>query len=173
MAYEEPRATWDKRFKARHYSYRDSAVLTTQVYTSLQTLMLAAQQSPLVYYVFGANARIISRYNWPQQGDYPSLPGPPLLNCYAREVLLLCDEDAWVRIVSVNPVYVRLLVQGYTAAQIMALGVSPVIFETEMPLLSGDYKRYYPSMGYALVFRADTVSGTLYVEAEGNMEGNE
>jgi len=159
LAYEEPRATWDKRFKSRHYSYRDFHLAVTG----------AVPQS----YVFGANARATSRWNWPALGDYPALPGAPTMQCYAREVKVLCTEDCWVMFVSVNPRYIAFLVTGYTAAQIAALGVPATITEIAQFIPADDEITFYPTYGTAIVFYQATASGTIYIWCEGNVEGGE
>ena len=158
---EEPRSTWDKRFKARHYSYRD--------YHSAATGLPAT-------YVFGTNARgpgLVNRWNWPALGDYPTLPGPPAMQCYAREVKVLCTEDCWILFVSVNPRIIPLLATGYTAAQVAALGVPATITEIAQFLPADDEVTFYPTYGVAIVFYQSTVSGTIYIWAEGNAEGGE
>ena len=159
MAYEEPKATWDKRFKARHYSYRDFHTATTG-------------PSPTPY-VFGTNARVTSRWNWPQLGDFPTLPGPPTMQCYAREVKVLCTEDCWILFVSVNPRYIQFLATGYTAAQIAALGVPATITEVAQILPADDETTFYLTYGTVIVFYQNTASGTIYIWCEGNTEGGE
>ena len=161
MAYEEPKATWDKRFKARHYSYRDSHSATTGLPT------------PPATYTFGTNARAISRWNWPALGDYTTLPGAPTMQCYAREVKVLCTEDCWIIFVSMNPRYITLLTTGYTTAQITALGVPATITEVAQFIPADDEITFYPTYGTAIVFYQDTASGTIYISAEGNVEGGE
>lgn len=155
---EEPRATWEKRFFQRHYSYRDYYQTTTSVLTAEQALALFAQQDPSVFYVFGTAAKMISVDNWPN-------------NCYAREVLLYCSQDAWVRLISINPAYVQeAVLQAFTG---VAPTKSQTILEVEMFLPANTYMRFYPTYGYGIVFRADTVAGTLRIWVEGNVEGGE
>lgn len=161
MAYEEPKATWDKRFKARHYSYRDYHSATTGL------------PLPPATYVFGANARLVSRWNWPALGDFPTLPGAPMMQCYAREVKVLCTEDCWIMFISVNPRYVALLATGYTAAQIAALGVPATITEVAEFIPADDETTFYLTYGTAIVFYQATASGTIYIWCEGNVEGGE
>jgi len=158
LAYEEPRATWDKRFKSRHYSYRDYHSATTGAPAS---------------YVFGANARVTSRWNWPTLGDYPALPGAPTMQCFAREVKVLCTEDCWIMFVSVNPRYIAFLTTGYTAAQIAALGVPATITEVAQFMPADEEITFYPTYGTAIVFYQATASGTIYIWIEGNVEGSE
>ena len=176
---EAPLSTWDKRFKQRHYSYRDSQAAPTVVLTALQELGLFAAEAPLpagpwtVYYPFGYNARLISRFNWPNAGDYASGTLVPRGQCYAREVMVYVTQDTWVRFVSLNPAYPILLAQGYSTGRIAAMGVSPVITEVEHFVATGDKDTFYPTYATAIVFRADSVAGTIYVSAEGNVEGGE
>jgi len=159
LAYEEPRATWDKRFKARHYSYRDFHSAATGA-------------APAVY-VFGANAGAVSRWNWPTLGDFPTLPGTPTMQCYAREVKVLCTENCWVIFVSVNPRYIALLVTGYTAAQIAALGVPATITEIAEFIPADEQITWYPTYAVSVAWYQATVPGVIYVWCEGNVEGGE
>lgn len=158
MAYEEFSATWQKRFQSRHYSYRD--------YHSAATGLPAT-------YVFGANARVTSPWNWPALGDYPALPGAPTMQCYAREVKVLCTEDCWIMLISVNPRYIALMATGHTAAQIAVLGVPTTITEIAQFMLADDEVTFYPTYGVAIVFYQSTASGMIYIWAEGNAEGGE
>jgi hypothetical protein len=161
MAYEEPRATWDKRYKQRHYSYRDFHTATTS-------------GSPATY-TFGTNARAISKVNWPAMGDFVGQPGPGALACYGREVEVQCTKDAWVVIVSVNPRYLTMLALGYTATQIAALvpAVPATITEVAMFVPQGSTRTFYPTYGSAIVFYQDSESGTIRIWIEGNVEGTE
>ncbi len=174
---EDPRASWEKRFQQRHYSYRDSHAFATTVLTVLQELGLLAAASPIVLYTFGTNARtdpfIGSIFNWPNAGEYASGTVGPRGQCYAREVMVYVTQDTWVRFISLNPIYLTLLAQGYTVAQIAAMGVSQVITEVEHFVAAGDKDTFFPTYGSAIVFRADTVAGMIYVSAEGNVEGGE
>lgn len=171
---EEFRATWDKRYKQKHYGYRDFHQVATQPVTALQALGLALQSSPLVYYLFGANARVISVNNWPQAGDPIGASGQVrVMSCYAREIMVYCDQDCWVRFISLNPDYIRLISHGYTAAQIAAMGVPSTIMEAEHWIPMNDDVTFNPTLAVAMVFRADTVQGTLNISVEGNVEGTE
>jgi len=187
---EAPESTWDKRFKQRHYSYRDSYPNTldptqpgtTTVLTELAELGLlraevAAGVPGTVYYPFGYNARnhplTGSRFNWPNAGDYASGTVGPRGQCYAREVMVYVTQDTWTRFVSLNPIYLTLLTQSYTAEQIATMGVSPVITEVEHFVAQNDKDTFYPTYGSAIVFRADTIAGMIYISAEGNVEGGE
>lgn len=176
---EEPRATWDKRFKARHYSYRDCHTVATTVTVELLALaqalasLAAGQVSTALLYVFGANARLtlnpytLALPTGPQ--GYGAIAWP--IQCYAREVKVLCTEDAWVKFVSLNPEYLRqATVQSLTK---VAPTAPQLIFEKEMFLPADDEITFYPTYGYALVFRGNTASGALYLWAEGNTEGDE
>jgi len=166
--FEAPQSTWDKRFKARHYSYRDFHRVTTSVLTEVEALALFARNDASVYYAFGTNARAIHVDNWPQLGDWTIA-----MTCYARKVAVKCTQDVWVRLVSLNPRYLTLLAQGYTASQISGMGVSQTILEVEQLVDANDLMTFYPTYGVAIVFRADSVAGTLKIYAEGNVEGAE
>ena len=205
---ESPQATWDKRFKQKHYSYRDSypdpldatQTGTTMVLTATQALALFATQAALaipgtVYYPFGYNARnwttVVpaltaagvagSRFAWPQgpqpplfaeaTRDYASGTVGPRGQCYAREVLVYVTEDTWIRFISLNPIYLTLLAQGYTAAQIAAMSVPQAITEVEHFIAKRDKDTFYLTYGTAIVFRADSAAGTIYLAIEGNVEG--
>jgi len=157
---EEPRSTWDKRFKARHYSYRD-------FHTAATGAVPAA-------YVFGANARLMSKWNWPTLGDW--LGSRP---CFAREVKVLCTEDCYVMFVSLNPVYLKLIGQGYTDHQILN-GLTPLkeavpATITEVPefMPADEQITWCPTYGVRIVYYQATVAGTIYIWAEGNTEGGE
>lgn len=156
---EEPRSTWDKRFKARHYAYRDFHAAVTAAVPAT--------------YVFGTNARAVSRRNWPIAGDYASGSLVPRQQCYAREVMVRCTEDCWVALTCINPEYLILLAQGHTAAQIAALSVPQTITEVAQPVPAGDYIRLFPTYGYAVTFYQDTASGAIMIWVEGNVEGGE
>ena len=162
MAMEELRGTWDKRFKQRHYSYRDS-------HHSPTTLVPSA-------YTFGTNARLISPMNWPASTDFINRGDGTILTrmqCYAREVMVYVTQDTWVRFISLNPVYLILLAQGYTATQIAAMGVTATLTEVEHFIAQNEKDTFYPTYGVAIVFRADSVAGEIYISAEGNVEGSE
>ena len=175
MSLEEPKATWDKRYKQRHYAYRDFHQVTTTVLTSVQALALAAQQNPSVYYVFGTNAKNTAPITFPS--GVTINPSATALNwptgCYGREVMVNCDQDVWVRLVSMNLMYLILKAQGLTDAQIAKKGVPKTIMEMEQFIPSGDYIRFYPTLGVAIIFRANTLSSTLNIWVEGNMEGTD
>jgi len=180
--FEDSEATWDKRFKQRHYSYRDSHSATTLVLIELQELGLLAAEAVAgvpgtVYYPFGYNARndaiTGSIFRWPHLGDYASGTVGPRGQCYARQVSVYVTQDTWIRFVSLNPIYLTLIAQGCTVAQIAAMGVSQIITEVEHFIATNARDTFYPTYGSAIVFRADTVQGTIHISAEGNVEGGE
>ncbi len=191
--YEAPEATWDKRFKQKQYSYRDSQDAATVVLTELQSLALFAAETLLpagpwmVYYPFGYNARnwttgipaltnagiAGSKFAWPNIGEYASGTLAPRGQCFARNVMIYVTEDTWIRFVSLNPIYPTLLAQGYTAAQITGMGVPQFITEVEHFVAEGDKDTFFPTYGTAIVFRADAAAGMIYISAEGNVEGGE
>ena len=185
----------------KHYSYRDSHSAATVLFTTIpvppftpeaQSLALAAAQAltnapGTVYYPFGYNARTNaltgSKFRWPYgpqpprfaeaTGDYASGTIIPRAQCYAREVLIYVTEDTWIRFISLNPIYLTLLAQGYSFERIVNLGVPQFITEVEHFVAAGDKDTFYPTYGTAIVFRADTVAGTIYITIEGNVEGGE
>ena len=200
---EAPSSTWEKRFMQRHYSYRDSnypsgpnttvlfAGTAPQIQAQLMALYAAEVQLPdgpwTVYYPFGYNARnwttgipalttaglTGSQFNWPNYEEYASGIINPRNQCYAREVMVYVTEDTWIRFVSLNPVYTNFIVQLYTAQQIAAMGVPQVNTEVEHFVAADDKDTFYPTYGVAMLFRADSVSGSIYISAEGNVEGGE
>lgn len=198
---ESPESTWEKRFMQKHYSYRDSHSAATVLFApsppapispEAQSLALFAAQAALavpgtVYYPFGYNARnwtsgiaaltnagiVGSRFAWPNMGEYASGTLGERGQCFAREVLVYITEDTWIRFISLNPIYLTLLAQGYTAAQIVAMGVPQVITEVEHFMAKRDKDTFYPTYGTAIVFRADSAVGTIRIAIEGNVEGGE
>lgn len=183
MAYEEPRATWEKRYFQTHYVYRDGHAPTALVLPAVTALgmalagIAAGNTSTTVYYAFGTNARLISKANWPASGDVvsssPYITAP--MSCYARRVTVWCDQNAWIRLVSVNPQYVKLSTLGYSAAKLSAMGVSPIIVETENYVLANSTMpiAFYPAYAVGIIFRADTVQGNMRINIEGNVEGSD
>jgi len=173
---EEPRSTWEKRYKQRHYAYRDSHQVATALSdenTSLALVLLALAQGqapPAAFsYVFGTNARAkinpltgvaFDRVNWP-------------LNCYAREVLVHCTQACFISLISLNPAYVReATLQAFT-------GIAPtsaqLIFEEPQPILANSWVRFYPTYAYGVIFwfPVGGVSGTLTMLIEANVEGTD
>lgn len=174
---EKFEATWQKRFMQGHYSYRDSHVVATQVLTEAQAAALAlvaigaGQASTVAYYVFGTNARAkLNPFAVPPFSQpYGAILWPA--SCYAREVKFYCDQDAYVSIVSVNPDYLKeATIHAYTKVVPTA---PQLLFEAEQPLPMGEQITFSPTYGYSVVFRAATVSGTLSMWVEGNVEGGE
>ncbi len=195
---EAPDSTWEKRFMQRHYSYRDSHSAETVLFLGTaqqiqaQLLALFATQAALavpgtVYYPFGYNARnwatIVpaltaagvagSKFAWPNTGEYASGTLGERGQCFAREVMVYVTEDTWIRFVCLNPIYLTLLAQSYTAAQIAAMGVPMVITEVEHFVAQNAMITFKPTYGTAIVFRADSATGMLYISIEGNVEGGE
>lgn len=173
---EDPRATWEKRFHQTHYSYRDFHQVNTQVLAELVAVGLASQTPPsaLVYYLFGTNARAgigagPTPQNWPLYGDHAYVGGA---GCYARRAMILCTENAWIRFISLYPEYLRqatLLASG----GITRTTVSRSIMEEEMYVPANTLLTFNPTYGIAIIFRADTLIGSLNIWIEGNVEGTE
>jgi len=186
-----PASAWEGRLMADHYSYRDSHSRATRLFVPIpvppyipeaQELALlqteaAAGVPGTVYYPFGYNARndplIGSIFRWPNFGEYASGTTAPRGQCYARTVMVTATQDTWIRFISLNPIYLTLIAQAYTAAQIAVMGVTQTITEVEQFIGAGDIITFYPTYGIALVFRADTIAGTIYISVEGNVEGGE
>ena len=164
---EEFRATWDKRYKQAHYGYRDFAAVATMVLPSATALGMGLAQNALVYYSFGANAQLVVNLATGIPYGVANYPA----NCYARDVLFLCTQNAWVRFISVNPEYAKqVIAQALTKVVPTA---SPVIVEAEEYIPQGGFMRFHPTMAVAMIYRADTVMGTLDAWIEANAEGSE
>jgi len=180
-------STWEKRFMQQHYSYRDSHSATTVLFVppafaEAQELALLATEAAAgvpgtVYYPFGYNARnnalTGSIFRWPNAGEYASGTQAPRGQCYARSVMITVTQDTWIRFISLEPIYLTLVAQSYTAAQIAAMGVLQTITEVEQFIGAGSLVTFYPTYGVSIVFRAATVAGMIYISAEGNVEGDE
>ena len=164
---EDLRATWDKRYKQAHYTYRDFAAVTTLVLPQLTALGMGLLQNPLVYYLFGANARLVT--NLATMQPYGTVNYPT--NCYARDILFLCTQNAWVRLLSVNPEYAKQVIAQQLTKTVPS--ASPVIVEAEEYVPMGGFMRFHPTMALAMIYRADTVAGALNVWIESNSEGSE
>jgi len=193
---EKYSATWQKRFMQKHYSYRDYHTVQTTVLTetqlnaliiqNLEAILLGGNPVPSVYYRFGDNARTDTLMNsltqlygsnpayylWPRLND-PFGPGNKFPgNCYAREIKVTCNQDAWIRMVSVNPEYLRQATQQALEA-ITVTTAPPLLIEKEQELPQDEEITFYPTYGYGIFFRADSVAGTLMMWIEGNVEGTE
>ncbi len=165
--YEEPRASQDKRFKARHYSYRDFVSATTTAVP--------------VSYTIGTTARAVNARNWPMLGDTRLSTEIPAQNTYARSIMVQCTQDAWIIISSINPRYIRLyvryLAEGLSVAQSVARlagqGISLTITETPMFIPQVAILTFRPTLGAAVTYYMNTVTGTIRLWIEGNTEGSE
>lgn len=160
MSYEENLSTWDKRFKQRHYSYRDF---------HREVTVVGSSSDDYSSYVFGTNARAINFRNWPRSTDYATA-----VDVYAREIKLVCTvQDCWFRFVCLNPRYLTLLNQGYTATEITDMGVTQYITEVWQQLLAEDEVTFYPTYGYSIDFYYAVAGANIYIYVEGNAEGGE
>jgi hypothetical protein len=177
-------ATWEKRFFQNHYSYRDTQRASTVVLTELQSLALLASEAVAgvpgtVYYPFGYNARnnafTGTRFRWPAIGDYAVVAGSigQRGQCFANSVTVSVTEDTWIRLMCIEPVYGILVIGGFNATQIAAMGVTQTITEVEQFIGAGDTLTLSPTYGFAVVFRADSVAGTIDIKVEGNVGGGE
>lgn len=173
--FESTQASFDKKYKQRHYGYRDFTEVTTLVISSAEALARYLAGTANAYYVIGTNARAVSNYNWPHLNDWrnANIPGIDGMPCYAREILFLCDQNAWVRVISLNPVYTRLISQGKSAGYIASLNISQYITEVEQYIPANEFIRLFPTLAHGIVFRADTIQGTLDIWLEGNVEGDD
>ena len=190
---EEPYWTTQKRFLDKHYSYRDSLEATTQVLNVLQLATLNALIAriktsyttipaiPLqvlgvatrygIYYTFGTNAQAIDMHAWPYAGDKIG-PSQSAFQTYAKEVSIICTQAAYVRLVSLNPEYLRLAAK---AAYIKGpINVPQYNIEVEQYVAANNQPlTLKPTYGLGIIYRAATVAGTLHVAIEGNVEGHE
>ena len=179
--YEEPKASYEKRFFASHYSYRDYYSTTTGPDPTATTAS----------YIFGAAARAVNARNWPRATNHSTVPPvagdargtgePPAQNTYANTVMVQCTEDAFIIITSMSPRYIRLylkyLIGGLTPNQainrLSGEGVSATITEVPMFIPANAMMTFYPTMGAAITFFQSTASGTIRIWAEGNGVGLE
>lgn len=158
-----------------HFSYRDFHIVNTLPMVELQSLALfaqalaAGQVSTAAYYVFGTNAQARLNIFATPPAPYGVAAWPA--TCYARDILVRCTQDAWVSIVSLNPAYLR---ETYLKLYTKELQTAPMLIaEEEQFVLANAWIRLHPTYGYALIFRADAVAGTLLIWIEGNVEGGE
>ena len=166
-SYESPIASQDKRFKARHYAYRDFTSATTSA-------------TPVSYTV-GTTARAVNARNWPMLGDTRLSTEIPAQNTYARSIMVQCTQDAWIIISSVNPRYIRLyvryLAEGLTVAQAVARlsgqSIALTITETPMFIPQDAILTFRPTLGAAVTYYMNAVAGTIRLWIEGNTEGSE
>ena len=158
--FEDPKSTWTKRFMQRHYSYRDFH----------STTIGADPTATAASYVFGTNARASSIYNWPMLNDWTGA-----LNTYARNIMIYSpDQAVTIIFTSINPYYLILINHGNTSAEISGQGISETITEISMTIPANTLITFYPTYAYAITFyNLTTTGGTIYIWAEGNMEGNE
>lgn len=198
---EEPNFTANKRYMQTHYSYRDHHTVATLVFVggelqeSGAILAALAAGTPLenlttMVYRFGDNARANWMMNtmyqtygvneayhlWPRVGDRirqgASGLEPIITTTYARDVVVHCDQNAWIKFVSINPEYIR---QSLLASfKALPQTVAPqLLFEQEQYIPANTLCRFFLTFGYAVIFRANTVGGTMRFWCEGNMEGTE
>ena len=182
--FEAPLGTWENRYNADHYSYRDSQSATSLALLEIQELALLVTEAAAgipgtVYYPFGYNARtnaLTGNINrWPNLGDYGYATQSlvPRGQCFARAVKIPVEEDTWIRFICLNPVYTILLNQMYSTTLIASWGILPTITEVEQWVGAGDTVTFYPTYGVAIAFRGDTANGDIYIALEGNVEGGE
>jgi len=172
-------ASFEKRFFAGHYSYRD--------FYSTATAALASAET----YTFGTAARAVSTDNWPRATNYttdPPVAGdgrisgePEAQNTYARTVMVQCTEDAYIIFSCINPRwirrYIKYLIEGMTPynaiTRLSADEIELTITEVRMFIPANAMMTFYPTMATAITFFQSTSSGTIRIWAEGNQEGLE
>ena len=177
VSHETPQASFDKRFFAGHYSYRD--------YYSATTTAVPAS------YTFGTAARAVSTDNWPRATNYTTQPPvagdgriagePHAHNTYARSVMVQCTEDVFIILSSINPrwirLYIKYLIGGaseYDAiTRLAAESISLTITEIPTFIPANAMVTFYPTFGAAITFYQSTASGTIRIWVEGNQEGVE
>ena len=119
------------------------------------------------HYVFGTNAiarldtagQAVGTVNWPT-------------NCYAREVLCYCDQNAWVSLISVNPEYFKDVTRNAFNPNYQ-ISADRLILEVGQYLPAGAFVRLFPTYGYGALFRAAAIQGTITLWVSGNVEGDE
>ncbi len=165
---EAPRATWEKRFFATHYSFRDFHTAAT----GFNPLATAAS------YVFGTNARATNARNWPNTGDFDSAR-----TAYARLIRVHCTSDVWIVISALNPRwihdYIKKIATRVPSAdaigQLAAEGIPFTITEEPQYILANSLMPFYPSYGYAITFYYDITAGmatgTIRLWIAGNATG--
>lgn len=163
--------TFEKRFFAGHYAYRDFKSATTSA-------------TPTAY-VFGDEARTHAVYgnvrNWPRSGDTRNSNEMAALTTYARSVMVQCTEDAYIILVCINPrwtrLYTKYLLEKLTSAQaISRLSDEDIsLYITEVPqfIPANALITFNPTMAYAIYYYYSASSGTIRIWAEGNTEGME
>ena len=179
MAYLEDAArTFEKRFMATHYSYRDFYATATGQDPTAATAT----------YLFGTAARAASPANWPAaknstfnpNGDYREAR-----NCYARSVMVQCTQDAYVMITSLNPRWIRHYIQ-YIArgishvdalARLVLDGIAQTLTEPATLIPQNAMITFNPTYGVAITFffvaAIGQVTGNIRFWIEGNTEGSE
>ena len=169
--YEDPRSSFDKRFFASHYAYRDFYSTTTGEDPTATTAS----------YVFGLAARAVHVQNWPMIGDTRLSNEVPAQTTYAQNVMIQCTEDAYILFYCVNPRYLRLytkyLLEQLTSVRAVARlaeqGISSTITEIREFIPANALITFKPTRGVAITFYQSTASGTIRIWAEGNQEGLE
>ncbi len=165
---EAPRATWDKRFFATHYSYRDFHTATT----GFNPLADAAS------YIFGTASRAVATRNWPRVGDFTSAR-----TAYARLIRVHCTSDVWVVISALNPRWIHDYIKKVASRipsesainQLDKEGIPFTITETPQYILANSIMPFYPSYAYAITFYYDPAAGmaegTIRIWIAGNATG--
>ncbi len=171
---ESPEATWDKRFKQSHYSYRDFYSAATGADPTATTAT----------YFFGAASRAVNVRNWPAgvgssfiaTGDYTDAR-----HCFARSVMVQCTQDAWIILTSLNPRWLKRynqyryqeLSHTVAVARLVTDGISQTILEITTFIPKGSMITLNPTYGIAVTFWYVSETGTIRFWIEGNTEGRE
>lgn len=107
--------------------------------------------------------------------------------CFARKVEIYCEEETYIRLISVNPLYLILLNQGNSQEELenipqtlaTELGldrgteIPQYVTEAEMTVPAKGILTLQPTLGVSLVYRYVSFAGDILVWIGGNVEGNE
>jgi len=167
---ESPRATWEQKYMATHYGYRDFNVAITGVPPVTPAQIIAAT------YVFGTNARAINAMNWPNVGDWDGSR-----TVYARTVTIQCIQDCWIVFRSINPRwvtdYITLIAQGFSSnsaiGRLVLAGITETLTEVPQYMPAGAMITFTPTLGVSVTYYMDTVPGIIRFWIQGNAEGAE
>ncbi len=166
---EGTQATFEKRFFAGHYAFRDFYTVATGLDPT----------ATLASYAFGTAARLISHDNWPMQGDGRRANELFAMNTYARLVRVQCTEDVFILITSLNPrwieLYLKYLFLRMTPANAVTLlatqGIAQTITDVPHLIGAGTIMAFYPLYGVGITFYG--VPGIIRIWSAGNTEGKE
>jgi len=167
---ESPYATWEQKYMATHYGYRDFNVAITGLPPITPAQLTAAT------YVFGTNARAINAMNWPNVGDWDGSR-----TVFARSIMVQSIQDSWIVISSINPRWVtdyitliaRFVSSTDAIGRLAAVGIPQFITEVPQFIPAGAMITFTPTLGVSVTYYMDTVPGIIRFWIEGNAEGAE